>query len=132
MTTVIGYAVLTVDLGDVDAAALLYPIIEPFAGQVAFTGASSQGPVSAYLGKLASLLGRHDVADAHLGAALATTAAFGWEYHRATTLIALAQSRMRRTGALDEDARAWLDEAERICTSRGLRSWAKQAAVLRG
>jgi hypothetical protein len=132
MTSTIGYAVLAVELQDEDAAALLFPIIEPFAAEVAFNGATSQGPIAAYLGKLASLLGRHDVADAHLRAALDTTVAFGWEYHRATTLIALAQSRLRRTGALDTDARSMLTEAEAVCNARGLRSWAEHIDALRG
>jgi hypothetical protein len=131
MTTVIGYAVLTVELQDADAAAQLLPIIEPFADEVAFNGATSQGPISAYLGKLASLLGHHDVADGYLRAALRTAEAFGWEYHRATTLIALAQSRLRRTGTLDAEGRARLQEADTICNERGLRSWAQQIDALR-
>jgi DNA-binding SARP family transcriptional activator len=130
MTSTIGYAVLAIELQDEDAAALLFPIIEPFATEVAFNGATSQGPIAAYLGKLASLLGRHDVADGYLRAALDTTVAFGWEYHRATTLIALAQSRVRRSGALDTDARALLAEADAICSARGLRSWAKHIDTL--
>jgi hypothetical protein len=132
MTSMIGYAVLAIELQDEDAAALLFPIIEPFAAEVALNGATSQGPIAAYLGKLASLLGRHDVADGYLRAALDTTAAFGWEYHRATTLIALAQSRIRRTGVLDTNARALLTEADAICSARGLRSWAKHIEALRG
>src|SRR5204863_2184451 len=123
MTAVIGYAVLATELQDDDAAAQLFPIIEAYAEEVAFNGATSQGPISAYLGKLASLLGRHDVADCYLRAALDTAAAFGWEYHRATTFIALAQSRLRRNDALDADAHEWLDEADAICTAHGLRSW---------
>jgi DNA-binding SARP family transcriptional activator len=132
MTSVIGYAVLAIELADAAAAELLFPIIEPFGAEVAFNGASSQGPVSAYLGKLASLLGWHDVADEHLHAALEITTAFGWEYHRATTLIALAESRLRRAGALDTEARAQLDQAQAICDKRGLRSWAKKTAAMRG
>jgi hypothetical protein len=131
MTSVIGYAVLTIALEDRDAAALLFPIIEPFAGQVAFNGASSQGPVSAYLGKLASLLGRHDVADGYLQAALTTASSFGWEYHRATTLVALALSCVRRSGGLDGEAAAWLDEAEHICAAHGLRGWERQILAIR-
>ncbi|MGO9874360.1 MAG: hypothetical protein ACLPVY_11225 [Acidimicrobiia bacterium] len=103
-----------------------------FAAEVACNGASSQGPVSAYLGKLASLLGRQDVADDYLHAALSTATAFGWEYHRATTLIAHTQSRLRRTGALDADALAWLDEADAVCTEHRLRSCAKQIETVRG
>ena len=66
-------------------------------------------------GKLASLLGRHDEAEDHLRAALATATAFGWTYHRATTLFALAQARHRRLGALDEEGRSWLSEASELC-----------------
>ena len=132
MTSTIGYAVLAIELQDEDAAALLFPIIRPFAAEVAFNGATSQGPIAAYLGKLASLLGHHDAADGYLRAALDTAAAFGWEYHRATTLIALAQSRVRRTGALDTDAHAFLTEADAICSARGLRGWAKHIEALRG
>ena len=131
MTSVIGYAVLAVELHDADAAAELFPIVEPFAAEVAYSGATSQGPIAAYLGKLASLLGRHDLADSYLRDALDTAVAFGWEYHHATTLIAMAQSRLRRSGGLDGDAHAWLDEADAICRERGLRSWAAEIERLR-
>ncbi len=131
MTSVIGGAVLAIELDDTDAAARLFPIIEPFAEEVAYSGATSQGPVAAYLGKLASLLGRHDDADRYLQDALAIAVAFGWEYHRATTLIALAQSRVRRLGSLDDEAAAWLDEADALCGEHGFRSWAAQIETLR-
>ena len=108
MTRVIGYAVLAIELHDTDAAALLLPVIEPFAAEVAFSGLTSQGPVGAYVGKLSSLLGRHEEAEDHLRAALATATAFGWTYHRATTLLALSQARYRGRGELDPEARSWL------------------------
>jgi hypothetical protein len=76
ITTVIGYAVVAIELEHKEAAAALQPIIEPYADQVAFTGGTSQGYIGAYVGKLASLLGDHDVADAHLRRAL--------EVHRST------------------------------------------------
>lgn len=122
-TSVIGYAVLAIELEDVDAAARLLPVIAPFAGDVAFNGVTSQGPVAAYAGKLASLLGRHDEADDHLHSALATATAFGWTYHRATTLYALAQARYRRVGTLDGEGHDWLAEAGDLCRARGFRSW---------
>jgi DNA-binding SARP family transcriptional activator len=123
MTSVIGYAVLAIELDDADAAAQLLPIIEPYAGEVAFNGITSQGPIAAYVGKLASLLGRHDLAEDHLRSALATAEGFGWTYHRATTLFALAQGRRRRLGALDAEGRLWLSEAAEICRAYGFRSW---------
>ena len=131
MTTVIGYAVLAIDLEDAAAAAALYPLLEPYGDQVAFNGATSQGHVGAYLGKLASLLGRHDIADAHLLRALELNRSFGWKYHEATTLVALARSQQRRTGALDERAHGWLDDATAISGDRGIRIVAAHVARLR-
>ena len=123
MTSIIGYAVLAIELDDVDAAAQLLPVIEPYAGEVAFNGITSQGPIAAYVGKLASLLGRHDLAEDYLRSALATAEAFGWTYHRATTLFALAQGRHRRLGELDAEGRLWLSEAAKLCQAYGFRSW---------
>ncbi len=110
MTSVIAHVIIALELGDREAAAQLLPVIEPYASVISFNGATSQGPVSAYAGKLASLLSRHDEAETHLRAALATATAFGWTYHRATTLFALAQARHRRLGELDEEARSWLSD----------------------
>ena len=69
-TCVIGYAILAIELDHAEAAAQLLPLIEPFANDVAFNGVTSQGPIAAYVGKLASLLGRHDDAEEHLRVAL--------------------------------------------------------------
>ena len=132
MTTVIGYAVLAIELQDAEIAAQLYPILEPFGDEVAFSGATSQGPISAYLGKLASLMGRHDVADAHLRHALDITLAFGWKYHEATTLVALALSQKRRTGALDDDARRGSTTPRPSASERGLPGVARAGRAVRG
>jgi hypothetical protein len=130
MTSVLGYAVLAIDLGDVEAAAQLLPLIEPFATEVSFNGATSQGPVAAYVGKLASLLGDHEVAEQYLLAALDIATAFGWKYHRATTLFALAQGRVRQNGTLDVESEAWLGEASELCRTGGFRSWMPQIDAL--
>jgi DNA-binding SARP family transcriptional activator/tetratricopeptide (TPR) repeat protein len=126
MTRLIGYAVLAIELHDMDAAALLLPMIEPFAGDVAFSGLTSQGPVGAYVGKLSSLLGRHEEAEDRLRLALGTATAFGWTYHRATTLLALSQARYRGRRELDPEARSWLAEASDLCRHSGFRRWIPQ------
>ena len=84
---------------------------------------TSQGPIAAYVGKLESLVGRHDDAEEHLRAALDIAEAFGWQYHRATTLFALAQARGRRLGRLDAEGQAWLGEASELCRTLGFRTW---------
>jgi hypothetical protein len=123
MTSVIAYAIIAIELDDRDAAAQLLPVIEPYAAEISFNGVTSQGPVSAYAGKLASLLGRHEEAEGHLRAALATATAFGWTYHRATTLFALALARHRRLGGLDEEGRSWLAESSTLCRAYGFGNW---------
>ncbi len=132
MTAIIGYAVLAIELEASAPARYLYPILEPYQHEVAFNGATSQGHIAAYLGKLASLTGDHDLADEHLQRALDVSRAFGWEYHEATTLVALARSRSRRRGALDAGAIAGLDRAQAIAEERGLALVAAQCAQLRG
>jgi DNA-binding SARP family transcriptional activator/tetratricopeptide (TPR) repeat protein len=122
-TCMIAYAILAIELDRADAAAQLLPLLEPLANDVAFNGVTSQGPIAAYVGKLESLLGRHDDAEEHLRAALDIAEAFGWQYHRATTLFALAQARDRRLGALDAEGRAWLCEASELCRTLGFRTW---------
>lgn len=131
MTTIIGYAVLAIELEHTTSAEPLFELLEPFADQVAFAGASSQGHIGAYVGKLASLLGRHDVADAHLVRSLEVASSFGWRYHEATTLVALARSRARRTGALDDEAMSWLTSASELATECDLPGVARQVDAVR-
>ena len=116
MTSMLGYAILAIELEDLGAAAQLLAIIEPYAGEIA----TNLGPVAAYAGRLASLLRRHDVADQHLSAALGIADAFDWDYHRAAILIARAAARRRSLGRIDDPARTWLEDAEEICAAHGL------------
>ena len=77
MTSMVGYAMLAIDLEDSDAAIVLLDILEPHAGEVA----TNLGPVAVYVGRLASLLGQHDRAERHLTAALDVVDAFGWDLY---------------------------------------------------
>ncbi len=107
------------------------PQIAPMAGEVSFNGITSQVPISAYAGKLAFLLGRYDDAERHLLDALATAAAFGWVYHRATTLIGLARNRLRAVDKLDDEGERWLATAEDLCVTHGINSWTRRTKALR-
>ena len=127
MTSMLGYAILAIELEDLGAAAQLFAIIGPYAGEVA----TNLGPVAAYAGRLASLLGRHDVADQHLNAALEIAGAFDWDYHRAAILIARAAARHRPLGRLDGPARVWLATAEGICAAHGLPGMLAMIGALR-
>ncbi len=126
-----GHTWAAIETADVEAAAWVYPEILPMAGEVAFNGVTGQGPVSAYVGRLASILGRHDDAQPYLLDALATAEAFGWEYNRATSLIALAQSQLWGTAKLDARAEQWLSTAEHLCATDGFASWVKRTQAVR-
>ncbi len=130
-TTLLGYSILALDLEDTAAAQVLLPAIEPFIDEISYNGVTSQGPVAAYAGKLLTLLGRYDEAEDRLLQALTMTASFGWDYHRASTLIALAHNQVAATGRLDAAAGEQLAQAEELCAVHGLRSWARRAAALR-
>ena len=49
--------------GELDAAAILYGLIEPYGDQVVWNGTVAYGHASMYLGLLAAALGRHEQAD---------------------------------------------------------------------
>jgi hypothetical protein len=130
-TTVIGYAVLAIELADVQAARRLLTVLQPMAGDVAFNGVTSQGPIAAYVGKLASLVGLHQEASEFLLTALGQASAFGWTYHRATTLLALAEAHQRWLGRVDDEIRGWLDEAALLCRIHGFRGWLQRIEAWR-
>ncbi|HEY7936566.1 MAG TPA: hypothetical protein VID26_05490, partial [Candidatus Limnocylindrales bacterium] len=133
VTSMLGYATLAIELEDLGAAAELLAIIGPYTGEIA----TNLGPVATYAGRLASLLGRHDLAEQHLTAAFAIADAFDWDYHRTAILIARAAARRSarppsRPGQLDEQAQAWLATAERICVARGLPRMLVAIEAIRG
>ncbi len=130
-TELVGFVVLALELDDVEAAEWLYPQIVPLADEVSFNSMTSQGPIAAYAGKLASLMGDTTQAEQFLLDALATAEDFEWHYHRATTFIALAQNRFRTLGRLDDVGNEWLTAAENLCDVYGIASWAKRAVRLR-
>ena len=49
--------------GELDAAAILYGLIEPYGDQIVWNGTVAYGHASMYLGLLAAALGRHEQAD---------------------------------------------------------------------
>lgn len=79
------------ELGDREAAAVLYQRLLPFASLVACTRASCQGSTSYYLGRLAEVLGLPET-EAHLRTALEVSQRLGSPYDIARTEIALARA----------------------------------------
>ena len=115
-------------LDDVERAAILYDLLEPFANTnvVIGLGAVCLGATSRYLGRLALTLGRREEAMAHLRHAVAANASL-----QAT--VELAHSQVDLAWALGPGAEAveLLEEAEAVATERRLPAVARRAALLR-
>ncbi len=127
----IGLAILALGLNDTTAAERLLTELEPLAGEVSFNGAMSQGPISLYVGRLATLTGRFDDAERNLLEAVSVTERFGWNYHRVTALCALVENRLSAVRELDHLGVAWLDQADALCAAYGMSEWSRRVADLR-
>jgi tetratricopeptide (TPR) repeat protein len=74
-----GYAEVAAQTGVREAAALLYELLEPYSDQFIWSGASTRGHARLYLGLLANVLGREDLANQHF--------AFACDFHAANSLL---------------------------------------------
>ncbi len=129
-TLVIGLAILALGLDDVSAAEIILEELEPYADEVSFNAAMSQGPISIYVGRLATLVGRFDDAERHLHDALSVAKRFDWHYHSVVALCGLVENRMADERPCDESTSRWLSGAERLCSTYGITGWARRVADL--
>lgn len=111
-------------VGHRDAAAALYERLAPWHDRIAFNGACVLGPVAHYLGLLAIVLGRTEVAETHFAEALPMVERLGAPFHIARTKLEwgrllLDRDRERATALLIE-ARALA--AENGCAGVGRRA----------
>jgi tetratricopeptide (TPR) repeat protein len=120
------------NLGDRKRAAVLYELLEPYAERNAQIGlAVSIGIVHRFLGRLASVLERWDVAERHFEAALRRSAEIGAITSLAHIRVEYAQMLLARRGPGDhESALEHLAEARRIAEQLGMPPVAKRAAAL--
>lgn len=126
------YADAAIACKDARFAQPLYDILTPWADQFSSAGGlSAEGPVSLYLGGLATILGRHDLAEQHLSHAedVCTKNALGFF----ATLTKLRRAQLlivrRRTADLDL-ARTLLTTASSEAAARGYGSIERDAAAL--
>jgi predicted ATPase len=110
------WAAAAVEVGDADAAAVLYDQLLPWQDRVGFTGVGMTGAVAHYLGRLGTLLGKHEEATAHFGRALSIH-----ERLRAPFFIASTQLEWGRLLQTTEPDRAhgMLTRARDLATTYG-------------
>ena len=114
--------------GDLERAAILYDLLEPFADTnvVIGVGAVCMGATSRYLGRLALTLGRREESVAQLRRAVAANASL-------RAVVELAHSRVDLAWALGPGAESveLLEQAESVAIDRRLAAVARRAALLR-
>ena len=81
------FAEAAIRIEHVEAAAVLYERLLPFANQVAFLGTTCEGPIAHYLGGMATVLGRFDEAHQHFDEALLFAHSADSPYFQARTAI---------------------------------------------
>jgi DNA-binding SARP family transcriptional activator/class 3 adenylate cyclase/tetratricopeptide (TPR) repeat protein len=102
------YAEAAIRLGATEASAILYDLLAPWHGQLPYMGVGIDGPVDHYLGALAAVLGRIDVAEVHLGRALDTATQLGAHFFEARTRLEWARALAGRQSAEDDERAAVL------------------------
>jgi tetratricopeptide (TPR) repeat protein len=114
------FAEAAIECGDPRYAEPLFDRLLPFATTWACTGATVEGPVSHYLGGLATVLGRFDEAEDHLTRSAAACEEAGAKFFGARTELQLGRLLAARGAAGDpERARGLLAKALGVARDRG-------------
>ena len=96
LTGMVDFAEAAIECRDPAYAGPLLARLEPWAAQLPATGASALGPVSHYLGGLATVLGHFSEADAYFARAAAMSQRMGAKFFAARTDLLWGRMLMRR------------------------------------
>ncbi len=127
------YAEVAAHLQDGAAAAALYDLLAPWAGQVVYSGISAWGSVDHHLGAVAGVIGRYAEAEEHLRQAAELNVALRAPVWVARTDLATARLLLARDGVQDrEHGRALLERAAASAQRLGSATLARRASSLLG
>jgi class 3 adenylate cyclase/tetratricopeptide (TPR) repeat protein len=131
LTAVVEYADAAIEVQDPKYARPLFDLLVPWADQFASVGiAGAEGPVSHYLGGLASVLGRYDEADNYFAYAAAVNDRAGAKFFAARTDLRWGQMLSKRDAPGDaEAARELLTKAHAIAAEHGYGNVERRAAT---
>lgn len=120
LTGMVDFAEAAIECRDPAYAGPLFEQLEPWAGQLPATGASALGPVSHYLGGLATVLGHFDEADAYLARSSAMSQRMGAKFFVARTDLLWARLLVERNAPGDVGrARVLLTSARDLASAHG-------------
>jgi ATP/maltotriose-dependent transcriptional regulator MalT len=123
------YAQAAVGIGDPKYAGPLFDRLAPWAEQFSTTGVTADGPVSYYLGDLATVLGRFDEADAYFMQAAAFNDRVDAKFFAASTNLAWGEMLAERGAPGDaEQSRELLTNAHAVGAAHGYASVERRAA----
>jgi class 3 adenylate cyclase len=131
LTAVVEYADAAIEVQDPKYARPLFDLLVPWADQFASIGiAGAEGPVSHYLGGLATVLSRYDEADNYFAYAAAVNDRAGAKFFAARTDLRWGQMLSKRNAPGDaEAARVLLTKAHAIAAEHGYGNVERRAAT---
>ena len=111
-------------------AGQLFDHLAPWADQWSSRGSTSQGPISHYLGGLATVLGRYGEADTYFAQAAASSARAGAKFFAARTDLSRGRMLAARDSPGDaEEARRLLTQAHAAAVAHGYTTVQRRAAA---
>jgi len=129
LTGMVDFAEAAIECRDRASAGPLFDQLEPWAAQLPATGASALGPVSHYLGGLATVLGRFDEADAYFTQASALNQKMGASFFAARTDLLWARMLAERDAPGDAvTARTLLERARDVAVARSYAAVERRAS----
>jgi tetratricopeptide (TPR) repeat protein len=124
------YAEGAIECRDPHYAQPIFDRLAPWADQLSSTPASAEGPVSHYLGGLATVLGRFDQADAYYARAAAMNERMTARFFAARTDLSWGRLLMERRAPGDvPKARALLQKAHSVASAHGYGTVERRAAA---
>jgi class 3 adenylate cyclase/tetratricopeptide (TPR) repeat protein len=131
LSGMVEYAEAAIECRDPQCARPLFARLAPWADQLSATGsADAEGPVSHYLGGLATVLGRYDEADGYFARAAAMSERIGATFFAARTALSWGKMLTERRGPGDiEKARNLLALAQADALTHGYSTVERRAAA---
>ena len=130
ITGMCGYAAAAVECRHRGYAGPIFARLAPWADRFSYFDAAASGPVSQYLGGLATVLGRYDEADAYFARSAAVCDGIGARFFAATTDLLWARMLAERRAPGDTGrARDLLDRARAVAVDRGYATVERRAVA---
>jgi hypothetical protein len=119
-----------IECRDTGYAGPLFEHLAPWADQWSTTSVTSEGPISHYVGGLATVLGRYGEADTYFALAADASARAGAKFFGARTDLSWGRMLAARNGPGDtEEARRLLTQAHRVAVAHGYATVQRRAAA---